>query len=545
MVKMEALSTRDEERYLRSLRWFLFFRVLILVLFFGGTSLHQMRGGTAQTNHALFYISILVGIYCLEAILSIILLPRISRRKFFVHIQIVWDLLFVTFLIYLTGGIQSFFSFLYIFIVLSAVIFLSRKESIFVASAAAILYGSLLDLQFYNYLPGIPGVVHPQIFDSRDMFYAVFIHVIAFYLTALLGGTLGDRLRKSEEALERKEIDYDELENLNRTILANINSGLMIVNASGRIRSFNPAAAHITGYSLEEVYNQDAREIFPDIELFNDDQFAIISRGEMDYLDRSGNPRTLGYATSLVHDSQPDITGLLVTFQDLTTFKRMEEELKRADRLAAVGRLASGMAHEIRNPLASISGSVQLLMESGSVHEEDRQLMEIVVKEAGRLNGLLSDFLIFARPGPPIPERVNVAEFLEEVADMIRRDLRFDKIDVQWEYPEEIFLHLDRRQLSQVLWNLLINAAEAMSGLGRLKVGVIPAESAIYVEDSGPGIAEDIRSKIFDPFFTTKEKGTGLGLTTIYAIVEAHKGKIEVSSGQKGGARFTIRFPEG
>jgi two-component system sensor histidine kinase PilS (NtrC family) len=201
------------------------------------------------------------------------------------------------------------------------------------------------------------------------------------------------------------------------------------------------------------------------------------------------------------------------------------------------------MAHEIRNPLASISGSVQLLMEGDHVSDENRRLMGIVVKEANRLSDLLTDFLIFARPSPPRCEPVDIPTLFDELADVISADPRFTRIKMRREYSPGIRMHLDRRQFSQALWNLVINGAEAMNGDGILRLGIRPDAQTIYVEDSGPGIPEGIRDKIFDPFFTTKEQGTGLGLATVYSIVEAHGGRIEVATGTAGGARFSIHLP--
>jgi two-component system sensor histidine kinase PilS (NtrC family) len=526
----------------RQLSWSLFFRVLIITLFLGGSIVYQLRSGLEKAPPVLPYLYLLVGISYLFALISASVLPRTRRLKLFTQAQIVWDLLFVFSLIYVTGGIESLFSFLFILVITSASVFLSRKEVLVVASASAILYGSLLDLQYYGYLPLIGGLTFPAQIDGRDIFYAVFVNVIAFFLTALLSGTLSERLRRSEIALERKAIDYAELENLNRTILANITSGLMIINPHGRIRSLNAAAEKITGYSLQEAYDRDVREVFSQLQIF-DGTFKIVNRGEGRFVDQEGQLRILGYASSLIEGPREKILGLLVTFQDLTHVKELEEQLQRADRLAAIGKLASGMAHEIRNPLASISGSVQLLMEGSQVSEEDRRLMGIVVKEADRLSDLLTDFLLFARPTPPQFEPVDVSALLDELADMIACDSRFGGIDVRRAYPPSLTMSLDRHQFHQALWNLLINGAEALDGEGTLRIGLEPGAQAIYVEDSGPGIPPHIREKIFDPFFTTKDRGTGLGLATVYAIVEAHGGMIEVASGANRGTRFIIRLP--
>jgi two-component system sensor histidine kinase PilS (NtrC family) len=200
------------------------------------------------------------------------------------------------------------------------------------------------------------------------------------------------------------------------------------------------------------------------------------------------------------------------------------------------------MAHEIRNPLASISGSVQLLMEGEHVPPEERRLMGIVVREAERLGALLTDFLVFARPGKPELDQTDISSLLDEVADMVSADPRFSATRIIREYFPGIRMRVDRRQFRQALLNLVINGAEAMESGGVLRLGIDPAGSSIYVEDTGPGIPESIREKIFDPFFTTKDRGTGLGLATVHAIVEAHHGIVEVGPGRNGGTRVTVRL---
>lgn len=313
--------------------------------------------------------------------------------------QICWDLLFATALIFLAGGIASHLSFLYIFIIFSVSIFLSRREVFIAASAAAILYGGLLDLQYYSMLPVVSTFSSIAV-SSQEIFYDIFINVIVFYLIAFLSSLLAERLRHSEQALKKREIDFEELENLNQIILENIPSGLIIINNCGRIRSFNSGAAAITGYALEGIYNRSIAELFPDMIVLEGGDFKTVARGETRLVDSLGGQRPVGFTSSVVRDVSGETLGLLITFQDLTLLKEMENQLKRADRLAAVGQLAAGMAHEIRNPLASISGSVQLLMEGETLEPEDRCLMGIVVREAERLNALLTDFLVFARPSP-------------------------------------------------------------------------------------------------------------------------------------------------
>ena len=372
----------------------------------------------------------------------------------------------------------------------------------------------------------------------------MFLHVGAFFLTALLSGALAERLRHSEEAREKREIDYEELARLNQSMLTNINSGLMVINAAGRIRSFNSAASKITGYSLEEVYNRPIEAILPEFGPFDSEGMVDIERGETNYFKNEKEILTLGYSVSRVVDNNNESLGLLITFQDLTEYKALEDQLKRADRLAAVGRLASGLAHEIRNPLASISGSVQLLLEDEKVNEEDRHLMNIVIKEADRLSVLLSDFLNFARPSALQLELIDIASLVDELIALVNASGQFQDVVIEKNYSGSILMNIDPQKMYQVLWDLIINAGEAARPEGKIRIDINAAQGEIVIEDTGAGVADEDRDRLFEPFYTTKDKGTGLGLANVYANVEAHQGRIYVEPGSLGGARFIIELPE-
>ena len=245
-----------------------------------------------------------------------------------------------------------------------------------------------------------------------------------------------------------------------------------------------------------------------------------------------------------MRDPQERDLGLLVAFQDLTEVKALEEQLKRADRLAAVGRLASGLAHEIRNPLASISGSVQLLREDPGIGGENRRLMGIVIKEVDRLNLLLSDFLNFARPSPLQTESVDIAALFDELIALLRAGGQAEGVTFEKLYPTSVTMLVDRQKLRQAVWDLLINAVDATAGKGTIRISMNAASGEIMIEDSGAGIAPEARERIFEPFFTTKDRGTGLGLANVYANIEAHRGRIYVEPSSLGGACFIIELPE-
>ncbi len=525
----------------RSLTWYLICRTAVITVLLGGAAVFYLNSSVNRSSISPFFF--LIGVSYAEALASAFLLKRSTDLYVFTQIQIVWDLLFVSALILLTGGVESVFSFAYLLVIVSASFLLSRRLTILAAASSVILFGGILDLQFFDSLHFFN--LYRSVSDET-FFSVIFVHSVAFFLTAILSGTLAERWRHSEEKLHRKTIDYAELEMMNRTILSHISSGLMLINSRGNIRSFNRAAADITGLSLADVYDQAATEVFPGLLVGETATKKPLNRSEGYFVNKDGEKLILGYATTPARGSQGEDLGVLVTFQDLTQLKKIEEELKQADRLAAIGRLAAGMAHEIRNPLASISGSVQLLKEAEHAKPEDIHLMEIVVKEADRLNALLTDFLSFARPKPLKKELVDVSAVLEQLTDLLNTDHRFERVDVVCRNREKLELMLDRDQVLQALWDLAVNACEAMKGEGQLLFSVMVQDGGVvFVEDSGPGISEEIKGRIFEPFFSTKDTGTGLGLASVYSVLDAHGGCVTVDSSPLGGARFVLWFSAG
>jgi two-component system sensor histidine kinase PilS (NtrC family) len=276
-------------------------------------------------------------------------------------------------------------------------------------------------------------------------------------------------------------------------------------------------------------------------------------REEIEHVSRDGERKIFGFKSVPFTDNEGNRLGVIIDFQDLTRLKMMESELKRADRLAAIGGMAARLAHEIRNPLASISGSVQLIAQGGGVADQDRKLLEIVLRETDRLNGLIGEFLSYARPTAPVLARLDLGSLVDSLLALLQGDARFAAVEVRKGVPPTLTVAGDPGQLEQVLWNLLVNAAEAMPGGGIIDIsacGPLPypefameQATRITVRDSGVGMTEDERKLIFEPFFTTKQGGTGLGLATVYRIIEAHGGRILVDSAKGEGTSFTVLLP--
>ena len=541
----------------RRLTWFAVARMIVVTLFYASTAILYERRPDSFESISLSGLGKLIGATYIFSLLSLAALNLPTRfRPLLTYVQIIWDLLLVTLLVLLTGGISSPYSFLYMLAIISASVLLARRQAFYAASLCAILYGAIIDLQYYGKLLPLGLTPHAaQQYGLPYLFYTIFLNITACYLTALLTGYLAERARASETALLEKEIDYLELERLNSSIVKNLQSGLMTVTPGGRVRVFNRFAEELTGITQERAYDRPLAELIPGFEAVLEQTDAVVS-GESVFRDPAGDDMILGYRAIRFFDNKGELNGIILNFEDLSRIRHMEAELKRADRLAAIGELSARIAHEIRNPLASISGSVQLMAQGEGVPDKDRKLLAIVLREADRLNLLISDFLVYARPVTLNIKVIPFSEIYVEIKELIATDPRFTGISLNMTAYDGISLKADHDQLHQVFWNLLVNAAEAMSETGEIRIVVTMVHLSgrkkdqkdfvrIDITDTGTGMAEDATKHLFEPFFTTKPNGTGLGLATVYRIVEAHEGRIFVESAPGKGTTFSILLPAG
>jgi two-component system sensor histidine kinase PilS (NtrC family) len=533
----------------RRLFWFILSRLVLVVLFYLSSSFFYAKDPDLFGREAIESIRRL----CLAAgAFSLLSLPFLSlparHLRTLSSLQIVWDVLFVTVLILLTGGILSPFPFTYLLAIINTSVLHSRRESIYTASLCAILYGAILDFQYYGHLDQL-GVSGPSgdLFGPVYVLYNLFINIGVFYLTAFLTGHLASRAQVSEAALLEREIDYDELSRLNNAIVQNVASALLTVTPEGRIRVFNPAAEKLVGTPLGRVYNAPLAEVLPNL-VHKAANLAESCEGE--FVHQRGDEQLVCSFRSLpFFDAAGAMQGAIFDIRDVTRLQQLEEELKKADRLAAVGSMAARMAHEIRNPLAAVSGSVQLMAEN-VIAEADKPLLDIVVRETDRLNQLLAEFLAYARPPRPNFSRVPLVQLIEEQRAIMAADPQFAGVQVVTELQEGLEVDVDVGLFKQVLWNLCTNAADAMDGHGVLRIrarrvgpdrrGGKGGGVLLRFSDNGAGMPEEVTGRIFEPFFTTKVQGTGLGMATVYRIVEAHGGTISVSSTPGRGTTFEL-----
>lgn len=538
----------------RRLRFFIYARIVVSFLFLASTVLLSSK--EPASAHDIFRSGI-VQLMAFSFAFSCVsyLALRLRKFNFFIlYLQTIWDVFFVTLLLLFTGGILSPYSFLYLLAILNAGVLLGRREALYTASLCGILYGAIVDFQFFGLLESIGlSQDNARQLGASHLFYSIFLNLMGFGLSALLTGYLAEQARESEAALRENIINYEELSQLNTMIVSNIETGLLTTNPKGNIRVFNPYAEHLTGMSQEDVYDKPVSSIFP--ELSNSiESLTETIRGEFEYVTRDGLRMILGFSAAPFEETDIQSASAIINFRDITGVRRMEEALKRADRLAALGELSARMAHEIRNPLAAMSGSVQMLAEQGSIGGNDGRLLEIVLRESDRLNKLITDFLVYARPPSPHKVAIDLKMMIDDMRLLLLSDSRFDNIEIVNRIPSHVQIRADFHQISQVVMNLLHNSADAMPEGGSIVIearfvlrgadGFRKSPAVLVsVTDSGKGIDAETAKHVFEPFWTSKADGTGLGLAIIYRIIEAHGGSISVKSPPSGGCCFTIMLP--
>jgi two-component system sensor histidine kinase PilS (NtrC family) len=564
MSEWERDSTESKE-LLSKIKWLMLLRLLFATFLLVATVVVQARAYPTFFNTSILSLYILTGIIYSLTLCYALLLNRIKRLALFAYVQLCFDVLFVTALIYVTGGIESIFSFMYILTIINGAIMLYRRGGLLIASASSICYGSLLDLQYFS-------VVHPFYTRAAELmtynigyfFYTLLMNIAAFYVVALLSSYLAEELRRSSVKLKAKQYDLDQLELLHRNIVQSMSTGLITLNDRLKITYVNPAAEVICGSGSGELEGSYISDIFPKIvphlSLSVGGYGTIDSthgqkRIDVDFERKDGSKLHLGFAQSVLRDPGGEEMGLILIFQDLTEFRQMQEQVRRMDRLAVAGELAAGIAHEIKNPLASLSGSIQMLRDEVEFGPMQQRLMDITMREAERLNALVNEFLLFSRPEKAVDQSVEVNEVIKDTLEMMKNSPELSRpIRIEKNLTDNLWVYIDAQRFQQVIWNLVLNAVQEMTNSGRLTITTAVRSNhgraedkqklaEISIADTGPGILPENQGKVFDPFFTTKDQGTGLGLTIVHRIVEDYGGKIFLESDGRSGTTFTLHLP--
>jgi two-component system sensor histidine kinase PilS (NtrC family) len=511
---------------------------LLIGLFF------QLQGIAAFWGPYAFFYFLIFLLFAVTIVFALLMRKRKAKDlAFLIYAQTTADALIITGIIYITGGGVSVFTPLYILAILEAGVMLERRGGLMAATVCSIYYGLLLNMEHYWVIPSLSTRLP---YHNVVLIYTLFVYILAFYLSGYLTGYLAEEVRKRGKELTKSREDFSRLEAFNRDVIQSMQSGLLTVDLKDRITFLNKSGEKILGIKITPYKDFSIKDLFPDLkENFHE---GLRSRMETALQRSDGGEIKLGLSLSPLKDHRGNKVGQIITFQDLTLIKEMEESMRRSEKMATIGQLAAGIAHEIRNPLASISGAIQLLKEDKEGGESAQRLMEIVLAESGRLNRLITDFLLYAQPPKLNKKKVDVGVLVDSTLEVFSRSPQWTKgIKLAKRMEPSVTISADPQQLEQVLWNLFINAVDAMEGKGMLEVKVHKDGGGqtvtLLVSDTGKGISSKDINKIFDPFFTTKEGGSGLGLSIVHKIVEIHGGNISAESRPNHGTTFTLTLP--
>ena len=556
MVKAERDYAPRET--LSRLHLLMFVRVGLVSLLLGVAIIIQVRETKTYFGEILnAHYSLIALIYFLT-FCYVVALKYIKNLTRFAYIQLLIDTIFITAIIYTTGGIESIFSFLYQLNIIAGAILLYRRGGLIIASLSSILYGAFLDLSYYGFINPL-GYHYPYAseYQVSEIFYMILVNVAAFYLVAILSSFLSEQIRRSRAELKARQKDLADLEILKDDIIQSISSGLIALDEHNRIIAFNKGAEEIFCVHSRDAVQRDVSEVIPFVVPYLKAE-SPNKVSQLAYRGEDNQRLDLLLNVSPLKGQSGDTKGELLIFQDTTRFMEMEREVKRMEGLAMLGELAAGVAHEIRNPWASISGSIQVLNDSlskGQAHINKR-LMEIVLREVDRLNHLVSDFLQFARPQRSEVEEFDLNALIKETLYLFQASQKWpQKLEVETTFQKKpLKITSDPQQLKQVLWNVFMNACEAMPDGGTVRVsaergpgshGSREAKRAVIikVEDTGPGIDPSVIEEMFKPFSTAKKEGSGLGLAIVKKIVENLGGEVSGYNLHGGGAAISIILP--
>lgn len=532
----------------KSIFWLIVIRLIIGISILTSAVLIQVTSGTILPLTPLYLI---VGVILFLSIFYLFFFLKKYSERFQIYLQLTTDIFLITSLIYLTGGIQSPFSFLYIITILTASILLSKRGILLISSLSTIIFGLLVDLMNLNIIPYYePEGVYIETYSISRIYFIFFLNFLAFVITSMLSVYLSERAKKSYEELKEKREKLAQLKLLYQNVIESMASGLITLDIDGKVTYANTAACKILkNKNRDNLQANHFDEIFNKIITFEELKERVKEKVfyRMEGSIIEGDEKIeVGAVASTLRDISGNIMGYLVVFQDITNIKFLQERVRIKDRMAALGEMAAGMAHEIRNPLSAIKGAVQLL-NSNTISANVKELSFILIKECNRLNRLIESFLNYAKPPPFNLIGMDLRSLIdEEIRRLYQCKILNNNIELKMESEEgKCYAMIDVEQFNQAIQNIIKNAVQAMPNGGSLKIAIRKDNNSWLIEfaDSGIGIEPHRLKKIFDPFQHSTTGGTGLGMAIIYRIIKEHNGTVEVKSEVGRGTRIIIRLP--
>jgi two-component system sensor histidine kinase PilS (NtrC family) len=537
----------------RRITYLMLFRLVLISLVLGATLvLARLSDVDLSASSSLALFAIIATTYLLTIVYALTI-DRVSDPLRFAYVQLGLDLLMTALLVHITGGAQSAYSFFFPLSIIGAATVRFRTGAIAVGIASVVLFTAVALLGWWRLLPLPEGQrVLPYELSSLELARAMGLNVAGFVFFGFLAANLGDQIQRTTASLQVERFAAADLYALHEDIVRCLSSGLVTVDVDGHVLTMNQTAREILGVAASDSVDAPLSRVAPEMSaaLLALGLRESVRRAEV-HLAAENRPLTLGISVSPLVDHRDNVRGRIINFQDLTDLREMEQQVQRAERLATIGTISAGVAHELRNPLASISGSIELLRKTPQGGVENRALMDIVTREVGRLDALITELLDYANPRPGAPVQFDLVALTRETLRVCSQDPLFEGITIELggdHLLHSVQLVADPSKLRQVLWNLLRNAGEAAKSGGchiRVVVEADEEQAVLRVTDDGPGIPPAHIDRIFDPFFTTKSRGTGLGLAVLHGIVTDHGGDIEVKSDASSGTTITVRLPLG
>jgi len=531
-----------KEKILRRTFILIITRIIIITIFLGITVFVDIKRELFSLSFITinyFYFMVAV-IYLFSAIYIVLYKFKVNYQRN-IYLQITVDILSITFLIFMFGNTQIDYSLFYTLVIIYSAIFTGRKGGLLVASIASIFYGFFLNLESYNLMPSFSAVHYNEKNDFADAFTNLMVRITSFYVMAFLASFIVEQEKKTASLLEEKASEFNQLDRLFRSIVESVYTGVMTINMNNIIKTFNNAAEDITGFSRDAVQGRKLDDVFPEFLPFITDEMINQQMNNRIEMAIKGNTRErihLGLSVSPLKGKYEKRIGNILIFQDITKIKQMEKDLEKSRNMALIGEMAAGWAHEVRNPLAAITGSIELLKQGMEPEGTNRRLMDIVLRSKDQLETFVRDFLLLARPVPVRRESVDINRIIEEILESVKINKDWhEKIEIKKNFSNDASAFANKEQIRQIIHNLVLNAVQSMGEGGVLTIEtrkVLLEDGNEYTEimisDTGCGIAEEDFEKIFEPFFTKKEKGTGLGLSIVSHIIEGYNGKINIES---------------
>jgi two-component system, NtrC family, sensor histidine kinase PilS len=539
----------------RRLVWLIGGRAAVVTLLLGSAILTQIRGPRPPAIEDPFFF--LIAITYALTVLYVVLLRHAEQRRWLVDIQLACDAVIVSALVVMTNGVSSYFTSLYALPIIAASTIQSQRSGLMVGVLSSVMYAGLVSMQYVGspVSPIVPGAeLLPQ---PRIALFIVGLNIFGFMAVAVLSGYLAERVRDTGQALENTVNQLADLRVFSEHVISSLTSGLATTDIDGRILSFNKAAEAIIGVTQAQALQRSAPEVLqlPSefVELFGSrDGRPRLPRLEYVFKYPDGREIEIGISTALLKTPRGDM-GFVFTFLDVTEARKNEREARIQQRLAAVGEMAAGIAHEIRNPLASMSGSLQILRQELPLSDEQSQLMDIVLRESDRLNETIRSFLAYARPQRSAFSRFDVRQVLTDTATLLQNSPELlETHQIKSEVPSEpVWCLADSAQIRQIVWNLATNGLRSMADGGSLTLTAAvkeadadhPERVLIAVSDEGIGIAPEDLEGILQPFHGGFARGTGLGLSIVHRIVSDYGGELVVKSQKGQGTTVMVLLP--